>query len=226
MATPPTANVVRVRWTGTNGTATWGCRIYIAYNPLVLPDSSDVNAIATHTSVAWDSNLAALHGPALHLTAVTVEDLSGPSGAVGTWSGSIAGSRGGSPSLPDDVAANVSFKIPARYRGGHPKTFLPVGLSDDLDTNGTWTSGFVTAVNTGISGFVAGVLSTTGLSCTLVAHVALSLYHGFNTVGPDAEGRYRYPPKYRSGAVTYAVTSYATAVEIGSQRRRRVSTSP
>lgn len=191
----------------------------------MLPDIADVNAICNTAAAAWNTDLAGLHSNSVTLTQVTAVDLSSETGVTTEGTYSHAGTRG-TAYLPDDVAAVIAFHIAARYRGGHPKVYLPAGLESDVATLGQWGSTFIAAAQTGFSNFITAVLATSGLSITLDNHVGLSLYKGFRTTGPDAEGRLHYPPKYRDSAVTYNVTSYTCSKTIGSQRRRRVSTTP
>jgi hypothetical protein len=225
MAAPPVANALRVRMTGIVGGPTYGWRFFLGYGTDVLPTVSDANAIAAQAAAAWNTHLAEYHVDDRTLTAVAVEDLSSEMGATGGWAGSHTGSLSGTA---QDAAAAVimNFTIASRYRGGHPKAFLPAGAAGWLETDGTWQAADIDNVNGSFALFMEEVLATTGLTTTLTTQVALQLYKGFLTTGPDSEGRYHYPPKYRPTAGLLPVSGAVGSLLVGSQRRRRESTTP
>lgn len=128
---PPFFTAFRVRCTGTYASsADWGVRFYLAYNggPPVL---ADTNALAAEVQSSWSSHMVGAINTAVSLTGIEVTDMSSETGVQTATTPAIAGTRSGA-SLPDDVAANFSFKIGRRYRGGHPKIFLPFGSYEDI----------------------------------------------------------------------------------------------
>jgi hypothetical protein len=211
--------------TGIVGGPTYGWRFFLGYATTPLPSHDDAVAIAAQAAAAWNTHLAEYHVNDRTLTGVTVEDLSSETGAVGAWAGSHTGSLSGTA---QDAAACVimNYIIANRYRGGHPKAFLPAGAAGWLETDGTWQSVDIANVTGSFQLFINEVLATTGLTCSLTNQVALSLYKSFQTVGPDKEGRLHYPPAYRATSQIYPVTSVAGSLLVGSQRRRRESTTP
>jgi hypothetical protein len=58
-----------------------------------------------------------------------------------------------------------------------------------------------------------------------LAHVNLSYYKGFTNV-TNSSGRERAVPTYRDAALVDPVTGYFGKAIMGSQRRRRTSTTP
>jgi hypothetical protein len=69
-----------------------------------------------------------------HLDRTTCEDISSMTGAFGESSAG-AGAGGASQQSTSARAAVISWPINARYRGGHPRTYI-AGISDDNNLDG------------------------------------------------------------------------------------------
>jgi hypothetical protein len=225
MTTPPLPDTpcVRCRLGYTNQTTLKaGSRFYIAYAGSA-PDSSHCGSLATQIAASWLSNIAPLVNPNFVLTEVDVIDIASVSGSSGQWIGSNAGTRAGTPESAQECM-NVEFGIADRYRGGKPRMFFPPGVNGDRSSDALWTTGYVSAWTTGVTAFFGGI---TGFSLSPVSpftHIILSYYHGFTNV-TNTSGRMRAAPTYRSpNAIHHGVTGYFPKQEIGSQRKRREST--
>lgn len=222
---PPAFNGFRVRCTGTYASsADWGVRFYLAYNggPPVLGDTA---TLASEVETSWSTHMLGAINTAVTLTGIEVTDMSSETGVQTVTTPSVAGTRSGA-SLPDDVAANISFKISRRYRGGHPKIFLPFGSYEDISGPAEWDSTALSQFPASWDAFIAAVVATSGLTVDDLNHAAVSLYSGYLTIGPGVNGKYKYPPKARETAIVDAVSSYALNPVVGSQRRRRTATTP
>jgi hypothetical protein len=103
--------------------------------------------------------------------------------------------------------------------------FLPPPAAGQLSGLNKWLSAFVTSTNTHIQAFFAAVEALSVGSMGTLTHVNLSYYKGFTNI-TNSSGRERAVPKYRDTALVETVTSYATKQTIGSQKRRRTSTTP
>ena len=80
---------------------------------------------------------------------------------------------------------------------------------------------------TAIAAFFTAIEALSVGSMGTLAHVLLSYYSGYSTTTPPWRGPgFKYPPKYRSAAQLMTVECYSTKAVIGSQRRRRTSTTP
>ena len=98
-------------------------------------------------------------------------------------------------------------------------------MAADLENPSHYTSGFVTLIEDTTAAFI-GAIQTTGLvSSNDLTHVNLSYYKGFTNI-TNSSGRERAVPTYRATALHDLVSGYATKVILGSQRRRRTSTTP
>lgn len=226
-ALPAAPSVIRIQFEYvTVGSLRAGNRIYFRYSG-GPPSPANLNTLSTDVSTAFGTDLASLMVVGYALTDVVCTDLTSDTSAEGSWSGSVEGTRsgsGGDASVND--AVNHAFQIARRYRGGKPKTFWPFGVASDYVNPATWDNAFVAAVAAGWTSFEAALLALTGIGCTLTAHVNVSYYSGFAVSTNPVTGRARNIPTPRVGdAVVDTITGNVVKAEIGSQRRRRASTS-
>ena len=225
VTTPPLPDVpcIRVRLDYTNGAGTLrsGSRFYLSYSGSA-PTSGNLNTLASDIASAWASDLASVVQSDMQLVEVDCLDIATTSGHSGTWSGTNAGTRSGT-NLPFQCATNIQFLIARRYRGGKPRMYLPAGVSSDTTNGATYAGAFVTLVNTGVSAFFAAIAALSIGAIGTLQHVNLSFYSGF-TNHTGTSGRERAIPTYRATALHDNVTGYAAELTIGSQRRRRTST--
>lgn len=96
-------------------------------------------------------------------------DWSTPAGAEGADNTVTAGLATGSP-LSAQNAMLINFAVPLRFRGGHPRMYMPLGMPVDLQTPLAWTTTFVTALQAAVTTFWGVVSSTTigGIAVTPV----------------------------------------------------------
>ena len=188
------------------------------------PTGANCVTLATDIAAAWSTYLATMTPGYVALQEVDVLDIATHSGASGSWNGSDAGTRS-APYIPGQCAANVEFDIARRYRGGKPRAFFIAGVESDLANQVSFSSSFVTSMNSQVADFFAAVGALSVGSVGTLQHVNLSYYKGF-TNNTNSSGRERAVPTYRPTALHDNVLGYATKTIIGSQRRRRTSTSP
>jgi len=226
LTTPPlpASPCVRVRLIYNEGVGgEGGNRFYLSYSGSA-PTGANCTTLAGDIAAAWNSDIAPLVDGAYALEEVDVLDIATDSGLSGQWTGSHAGTKTGS-SLPASAATNVEFGIARRYRGGKPRMYLPPSTSGDLASITSWSNTFVGDVNTGVVAFFAAIAALSVGAMGTLAHVNLSYYKGFTNVA-NSSGRERAVPTYRDAAILDTITGYSTKVIVGSQRRRRTSTTP
>jgi hypothetical protein len=213
---------VRVIWNeGANGEG--GFRFYLKYSGSA-PTGANCVTLATDIGDAYLANLAPLHSDYGAVNEIDVLDIATDSGLSGQWNGTVAGSRSG-VGLPDQCATNLEYGIARRYRGGKPRSFLLPGNNGDLSDEGHWGTTFLGEVNSGASAFFAAIAALSIGAMGTLAHVNLSYYKGFTNV-TNSSGRERAVPTYRDTALHDDITGYSAKAVIGSQRRRRASTTP
>lgn len=224
MTTPPlpASPCVRVRLDyGGTGAQELGSRFFLSYSGSA-PTGANCITLATDVSAAWGSHLAATVADFYGLVEVDVLDIATDTGLSGNWTGSVDGTHG-SGLIPTNCAVNVEFGIARRYRGGKPRMFLPPGSSGGLGDDTHWTSGFAAAVQAGMAAFMAEIEALSIGAMGTLNHVNLSYYKGF-TNHANTSGRERAVPTYRDSALVDNVTGYFAKQLVGSQRRRRTST--
>lgn len=190
------------------------------------PTSAELATLAAYVAnSAWNDEIAGLVNTGWALTEVDILDIASETGASGSWTGSKAGTASGIV-LPASNATNVEFNIAQRYRGGKPRTYFPPPSATELASASQWDSAFLSLAETAVPGFFNGIV-TQGLHTTGdLTHVLLSYYKGYNTTTPPWRGPgFKYPPKYRATALSLPISGYAIKAEVGSQKRRRASTS-
>jgi hypothetical protein len=220
----PDVPCVRVRPFGNVGSGfEWGNRFYISYSGSA-PTAANLNTMATDVKDAWVTNFSPLQFVGYSLDEVDILDIATDAGASGNWVGTAGGSRSGD-ALPIQVAANVEYDIARRYRGGKPRAYFNFGIVGDDSAVNAWGSTFVGDVNTAVAAFFAAIEALDIGAMGSLQHVNLSYYKGFTNI-TNSSGRERAVPKYRDTALHDNVTGYATKAKLGSQRRRRSSTSP
>jgi hypothetical protein len=228
MATVPLPDVPCVRarldYTQTDG-FTSGNRIYFSYTG-GAPTGAVCTSLADTITGEWAAHIASLVHEDWSLTEVDVLDIASDSGLSGQSTTPEAGTQGGTP-LPAQVASNIEFNIARRYRGGKPRLFLPPPADTEVGTPSSFLDSFVTAVNAGFAAFIAACLGFSEGGTTLANHVNLSYYKGVDTTSPPWRGPgFKYPPKYRDTALSDIVSGYSMKSRMGSQKRRRASTTP
>lgn len=200
-----------------------GNRLYFSYSGSA-PTAGNCATIASDVAAAWNTDIAPLTANNYALVEVDVLDIATDSGLSGQWTGSHSGSRSGT-TLPVQCATNVEFGISRRYRGGKPRCFLPPGVAADLVDEGTWGTSFISTAGTGFSSFAAAINAISVGSVGTLQHVNLSYYKGFTNI-TNSSGRERAVPTYRTSALHDNITGYFVKAVIGSQKRRRTSTTP
>jgi hypothetical protein len=198
-----------------------GSRFFLTYAN-AAPTPGNCATIASDISAAWGTHIAPNVDAQFALSEVDVLDLASYSGSSGQWTGSIAGSAGGT-SLPSQTAVNVEFGVARRYRGGKPRIFFPPPTTSEQLDAGHWTVAFVDGMTGAVSDFFTEIEALSVGAVGALTHVNLSYYAGFTNV-TNSSGRTRAAPKYRATALVDTVESYAVKSVLGSQRRRRTAT--
>lgn len=226
MTTPPLPEspCLRVRTVyNTVAASDAGNRFFFTYTGSA-PSAANCAAFASAIEALWLTNIKPLIASVYALVEVDVLDIASDSGAFGTWTGDQIGGRSGTPP-PIQCAMNVEFDLARRYRGGKPRCYLPAGVESDLLAPNTWTTEFMSAVDTGFTAFISGIEALSEGATSIQAHSSLSYYQSFQNM-TNSSGRMRAVPKYRTTALVDTITGYAVKQIVGSQRRRRTSSTP
>jgi hypothetical protein len=194
-------------------------RFFMQYSG-TAPFASELATLANAVITHWTADLAPLHSVDVSLIDALIEDLSSPTSAVGASNTTSVGTRTGGV-LGAGVAAVIQEKISRRYRGGHPRVYLPAGVSTDLQTMRSWTSAFQGNLAAGWSSFISDIGGSVWSGGGTLLPVNVSYYQGFlNHTFPS--GRVRPVPVVRSSPLIDIITAFDTNGVLGSQRRRNL----
>jgi hypothetical protein len=222
-ALPFVPGVLRVQFnTGVGASIEAGSRFYVSYSG-GPPNSTDLNTMASDVADYWETSIGPYVASSEALHGVIITDMASISGAVGTWTGTKAGTNAGGPSLAASISMVVNHQTGQHYRGGHPRTYLRVGVADSADEYQTnvWAPAFLADVLTAWQAWVAAILAISTLSITLENIVSVSYYDGYNTATPPWRGPgFKYPPMVRAVPEVVTIVNSSCATKFGSQRRR------
>lgn len=116
------------------------------------------------------------------LDKVTCEDISSPLGAFGVDT-TGAGAGGASQQSTASRSAVITWPISARYRGGHPRTYI-AGISDDNNLDGRlFTTASITAV-TNLADLIKTDVEAVVLSGGGALNLSVVHYTGPVALGP------------------------------------------
>lgn len=174
-ALPNASQIIRCVYNGTYGGAKWANVFHVRYTS-GTPTQADMNALAFDLGTTWNARLAALHLNTVSLSGTTTTDLTSNTGLVGSDATTHPGTVAATSPLPANVALVGSFKIPRRYRGGHPRMYL-CGQSGANTTNANnWTSTWITTSTTAWGNWLADINALTFTSMPGIQLVNLSYY--------------------------------------------------
>lgn len=202
---PVVPQVCKLAIEGTYHDTAWVNIWYVHYTG-TAPSESNLTAYLAAISSAVQTNYEAQMSVDNEVTGFKITDLTSDVGAVATQSMSWFGARTGD-FVPASVAVCASQTIVRRYRGGHPRKYLPWGTAGTYASGSTkdWDSTFVSDCNSALAAILAGLIGVTEGGTTWDAVVNVS---------------YRSGGAVRATAVIDTVLQMTTRVRICSQRRR------
>lgn len=217
-ALPAVPNVMRVDMKHTLGDDVDVLdRFYLRYAG-TAPTTAQLNTFAAGIESAWVTHLQSFAFTDVTLTEVTVTDLSSAFAAVGHATTGHTGTNSGVP-LPANAAFIIKFLQDRRYRGGHPKVFLPYLVAESLDSVQAWLPATVAGLVAAFAAFITDIVTDGWTGSGTIDHVVVSFFQGFtNVLFPS--GRYHAKPTPRSSPLVTGVTGYSGNPKVGSQRRR------
>jgi len=192
---PDAASIVQLRVVGTNQGTAWNNNFHLQYSG-TGPTSADLDTLCTQVLTQWATNFAPLCQAGVALASARAVDLTNRAAAIGNATNTSPGTRAGT-AMTNQVACVISWPINNRYRGGHPRTYLPAGVLADVTSGHLWAGAFVTAATNAAGGFRTGVnaITISGHTFTLVAlsyyrnHALLGVPTPYTINAPKVHGR-------------------------------------
>lgn len=150
-------------------------RIYVRYAS-APPSRDQLNGYAASIDAAIEAHLLPLCSPQVKTAEVMVTDLTSEYGARGIATSARVGTRSGLPNGAG-VAALINFRVARRYRGGKPRVYIPLFVSDDLTERLTWSQDALDA-GTAWAAFIDRVLNGMPPALRVTGQVNVSYYEG------------------------------------------------
>jgi hypothetical protein len=209
---PVVPGVAQVTWGGTlSGTQRWLNKLFVEYLGSA-PTIAELDTYADNVLTSLTTNLTPLQPAATVIDNVTVLDLASVLGSEGSSITPVPGTRAG-VDIPGSACALISHRVTRHYRGGHPRTYLPVGVAGDLLTQSTWAAAFVTAVNAAVQAvFLEMLVPVTGFAPT--GHCSVSYFGGAPPVDEASV------PRLVPIIDPYLATNSLCSAKLATQRRR------
>jgi len=140
----PVANVIKLAISGTYATMPWANVLHFQYSG-GPPSNTTLNSASAIFLNEWQTYIAPHSNAAVVASKVVITDLSSATGSQGENLGNVPGTAAG-VALPAHTCFLIQKAINRRYRGGHPRAYLPVGSTGSLANSNSWTGAFQTAV--------------------------------------------------------------------------------
>lgn len=202
-ALPPAPNILKFVFKGHNIDTDWVNILHFSYET-TAPTSPELNTMATTALAAWASDIMPHVGAASSVDQLEITDLTSDTAARGLAIGTTPGTLSGGE-ITSQAATLVNYGIARRYRGGHPRSYLPPPTVGVMADSSHWTPAFVAAVNTAMQSFVSAVEAAGWTGSGTILFVNLSYFSG-NAVRVDP--------------VVDAITGISTSLVVATQRRR------
>lgn len=188
----------------------------------VEPTQTDLTTWATTVFAQWNASgrIGDLMSFDFHLHKVEATCLTSPTAAQAIVTGDGAAGVG-SVAVPNGVALVISFKIGRRYRGGHPRVYIPAMPQAALSGPNAWSTSTISAVKAAWIAFMNDVTSMAPAGVGSVTLINVSYFAGFHNV-TFPSGRIRPVPTPRPVPVTDAIVGYSVNPKPASQRRRNL----
>jgi hypothetical protein len=169
---PPIANVLKMQCLGTNEGQNWANVFHALYTG-GPPTAEQCALIGADIFDMYDGSILRQVQENFHLTEVKITDLTSDTSGAGEFTGDSAGGLTGSP-MSAQVATCVSWPIARRYRGGHPRTYVPGPRSTDLVDSSHWKPAYLAALQSAAATFRTLVNAFTGDGVTTLQLGAVS----------------------------------------------------
>lgn len=172
---PPVPGVIKVTIGGNYGPHPWANVLHWRYSGQI-PTSTTLAQLTINAGTSWSINMAPRCPSHITLTLITATDLSSATGAFGENIANVPGTRG-DDTLTGNAAMLVTYPVPLRYRGGHPRTYLAVGGNADDSDASDWSGAFVIEVQNAWRAFTQSI-GTSSIGGTVFGNQCAVSYNG------------------------------------------------
>jgi hypothetical protein len=157
-ALPAVVNTIKATVHGRLNTTAYDNVFHLQYAG-TAPSAANMATLATDVINLYNTSfISLLSVSSAETTGCDVVDLTSATSASGTASVTTVGTRVGAP-LTNQAATVISWHINLRYRGGHPRTYLPSGVQTDLVDGSHYNITYINAVQSAATSFRLGINS-------------------------------------------------------------------
>lgn len=183
------------------------------------PSAADCASFADQLVNNAQSAFAGLMPTVWGVDAAMVVDLASSTGREATsgtpWLGTATGAA-----LAPASATLINHQIGRRYRGGKPRTYLPIGTAADIASAGVWSGAHITAAASAWGDWVSLFISATSGTTTITAIVNVSYYGPPNKLVTGSTGRVKTVSTMRTTPIVDGIVAHSVHQNVTSQRRR------
>jgi len=191
-------------------------RLFFSYAGAL--SQTDAQTFAGLVRAQWIAHPMVQLATTLTLFQTEVTDLTSSTAAQALDTTTGAGANANA-AAPNGVAFIAKFKLARRYRGGHPKVYLPGATGNNIATGAVWNGTYANSVMTAFAAGIGAIAGGAPAGMGAITHVNVSYFLGFHNVTLPS-GRTVSRPTLRVAPVVDAVISYAFNPNVASQRRR------
>jgi hypothetical protein len=182
--------------------------------------NAQLAGIAPAVEAAWQAGPILSTHPSTIFTAVEITDLTTPSAGYVKHPVNHPGTAGGGP-LPANACVLVNYPIQRRYRGGKPRSYVPMGTDTDLVNPQTWAAASVTNFTTRMVTYNQGIQAITWSGGGINGWVSVSYFEPGEWVpDPPPDNKTKYVSALRPVPVQDTINGIVVNSLVGSQRKR------
>lgn len=205
---------------GLVGTQPWASIIYFKKDaPAGDWSVSLITALANAANSQYGTQLKSHAGSNVTMNHVKAVDIG--SGTPNIWENTTpqAGTGAGNKAGNAATCSMINYFIPARYKGGHPRGYWPLGIVTDAPNEFQWSTTYKTAIDQAFANFIGGIATAVNSAGATNAHHCVPAY---NYVIVDDQVNHKYKRKRDTLKTVYNVTAYSLNLTQGTQRRRLI----
>lgn len=204
-ARPFVANVCKCVFSGTISAHNFAIVTHFQYSG-TAPTAAQLNTLAADFNSSWASDMSPLLVSNTILTAVTITDLASSLGAQGVAATARTGSNGGT-TIGGNTSVLVNYPSSIRYRGGHPRSYLPAPPESELASASTISTGAQTSYTTAWNFVLSNMFGVSIGTFTTAGQCAVS----YVTAGA---------PRVTPVVMPISQSAITVELQLASQRRR------
>lgn len=203
----PPAHTMRAAASGLIGEGRWANVFWIRNGASTVPSDADLNNAALQIHSSYESRFMTHAIPSVVLEGVQLLYYGGGGLQLGgqhieNSAGIVTGTY-----LPASTCCCVSWHVQQRYKGGHPRSYLPVGYQEQLFSSNRWLTTFQDEIRVAADQFH---LDLNSISLGSIADTHLG------TVSFVLRNAWRNPPVFRD----FTPASATVDQRVDTQRRR------